>query len=161
MPSALDTQERNPPHEENVSKNMHAEPPSSSQIEDEYHAVATQATNLDLDDQNTDPDSSSKDADDTWSDEEAPFETVDENSEPQSAHSTATTPADVVQADQSKLTEAVKDADDATASNNSNPSPSQNEEDDEAATPRFQTYVKLHNDVRLPPNLPSPHTPFH
>jgi hypothetical protein len=53
----------------------------------------------------------------------------------------------------------VKDADNDTASKAANPESL--EEDDETNTPRFQTYVKLHNDVRLPPNLPSPHTPFH
>jgi hypothetical protein len=138
---------------------MHAEPPSSSQIEDEYHALAAQAAKLDLEDQNIDPDLSSKDADDTWSDEEAPSETVDENTEPQPAHATASTPTDSVQADQNKLTEAVKNPANATASQDTNPSPSQDEEDDETSTPRFQTYVKLHNDVRHPPKLSPLHPP--
>jgi hypothetical protein len=153
MPSTLEQQKQEPPphtsHEEGVTDTMHAEPPSSSQIEEEYHALATQAANLNLEDQDTNPEESIKDADDTWSDEEAPSETGEENSEPQSAHLTATAPTDSVHADQSKSTEDVKNAANATASKDTNPSPSQDEEDDENNTPRFQTYVKLHNDVRL------------
>jgi hypothetical protein len=94
-----------------------------------------------------------------WSDEEAPAETVDENSESHLAHAIATTPTDSVQADQSKSTEDEKNAANATASQNTNPSPSQDEEDDETNTPRFQTYVKLHNDVR--PSFKPPISPIH
>jgi hypothetical protein len=142
-----------PSHGANVSEKSHVEPPSSSQIEEEYHALATQTASLDLEDQDNTPELSSKDAEDTWSDEDAPSETVDENSESQSTLSTATAPTDGEQVDQSKPTEDVKDADDNTASKDANP---ESLEDDETNTPRFQTYVKLRNDVRLPRKLPFP-----
>jgi len=141
-------------HDTNVPDNTHVKPPSSSQIEEEYHALATQTASLDLEDQDNKPELSSKDAEDTWSDEEAPSETVDEKSESQPTHATATAPVDDVQVDQSKPTENVKDADDATASKDANLESL--EDDDETNTPRFQTYVKLHNDVRLPQKLPFP-----
>lgn len=152
MPSTLEHQDQDQPHCAcsshdtctDVSSNTHVEPPSPSQVEDEYHALATQAATLDLEDQDTDPVLSSKDADDTWSDEEAPSETAGENSEPQPAHVTATAPADDVQEDQSRATEDVKNADAAITSKDANPEPSQ---DDETNTPRFQPYIKLHNDV--------------
>lgn len=131
-------------HSENVSDNLHMEPPSSSQIEEEDHALATKTANLDLEDQDNDPNLSSKNAEDTWSDEEAPSETIDESSEPQPGHAIATAPTDSVQANQSKPTHDVKDAVDDTASKDTNP---ESLEDDETNTPRFQTYVKLHNDV--------------
>lgn len=163
MPSTLEQQKQDPSqcasHEESVSETMHAELPSSSRVETEHHALATQTANLDLEDQDTNPDLSSKDADDTWSDEEAPSETVDENTEPQAAHATATPAADSVQIDKSITTEAAKNAADATTSKLTNPSPSQDEDDDETNTPRFQTYVKLHNDVDLPPQ--TSHLPIH
>ena len=138
-------------HDPNVSDNIHVEPPSSSQVKDEYHALATQTANLDLEDQNHDPNLSNKNDKDTWSDEDAPLETHDENSEPLPAHATTTAPANSVQADQSKPTEDVKNADDATTSKDANPE----DEDDETNTPRFQTYVNLHNEVTLPSESPS------
>ena len=150
MTSTLKQQDQEQPHctcdshGTDVSSNIHAEPPSSSQKENEYHALAIQTATLDLEDQDTDPVLSSKDADDTWSDEEAPSETAGENSEPQPAHVTATAPADDVQEDQSRATEDVKNADAAITSKDANPEPSQ---DDETNTPRFQPYIKLHNDV--------------
>lgn len=165
MPSAVEKQEQDPPqhasHEEAVSKNMHVEPPSSSQIEEEYHALASKTADLDLEDQSADTTLSSKDANDTWSDEEAPSETIDENSEPQLAHTTSTAPTEGVQADQSKPTENMNNADNAAATRQTNPSASQDEDhDDETNTPRFQTYVKLHNEVRPTSSFPS-HTSFH
>lgn len=162
MASTLEPQEQDhshcacTSHNADVSSNTHVNPSCSSRAEDEYHALATHTANLDLKDQDTHLVLSSKDADDTWSDEEAPSETVDENSEPQPAHVTATAPANDVQEDRSKSTEDVKDADAAaaTTSKDANPEPSQ---DDETNTPRFQTYIKLHNDVSLASNPPPSH----
>ena len=147
MSSTIEQQEQDQQHcastsrDSNVSTNIPVEPPSSSQIEDEYHALASQTANLDLEDQDTDSMLSTKDDKDTWSDEDAPPETVDETSAPQRAHSTATVSSDAAQEDQSGSTEDVKAADDATTPKDANT------EDDETNTPRFETYVKLHNDV--------------
>jgi hypothetical protein len=157
MASTLEQQEQDQlhsastSHDANVSHNTHVEPPSSSQIEDEYHALAAQTANLDLKDQDIDPDVPSKDVDDTWSDEDAPTETTVEKTEPQAAQAIATAPADDVQVDQSKSTEDAKNADHCTASKDVNPETSQ---DDETITPRFETYVKLHNDVSFTSNKP-------
>ena len=125
--------------------------PSSSQVEDEYHALATQTAGLDLKDQDTNPDLASKDADDTWSDEEAPAENDDENSAPKLAHATATAPADSVQVDKSiTTTKDAKTADNPTSSSkDANVKPSEDDENDETSTPRFQTYIKLHDNVSL------------
>lgn len=136
-------------HQSNVADSIRVEPPSSSQVEAEYHTLATQTATLDLEDQDVEPNVSSKDDKDTWSDEDAPPETDDENSEPEPAHATATAPANSVQADQSKPKEDVKNADNAATSKDANP------EDDETNTPRFQTYVSLHNEVRIPFEFPS------
>jgi hypothetical protein len=147
MSSTIEQKEQGQQHrastsrDSNVSTNIPVEPPSSSQIKDEYHALASQTANLDLEDQDTDSILSTKDDKDTWSDEDAPPETVDENFEPQREHATATVSSDAAQEDQSNSTEDVKDADDATTPKDAN------DEDDETNTPRFETYVKLHNDV--------------
>lgn len=150
MASTLKQQDQEQPHractshDTDVSSNVQIEPPTPSQVEDEYHALATQTATLDLENQGTDPVLSNKDADDTWSDEEAPSDGVDEDSQPQHSHATAAAPTDDVQEDQSRATEDVKNADAAITSEDANPEPSQ---DDETNTPRFQTYIKLHNDV--------------
>lgn len=146
-------------HDTNVSSNVHAEPPPPSQVEDEYHALTTQTATLDFEDPDIDPGLSSKDADDTWSDEEAPSDEVEEDSQPHPAHATATAPADGTQEDQSKpTTDDNKDTTDATATEDANPKSSQ---DDETNTPRFQTYIKLHNDVSLASNPPPSHKDPH
>ena len=136
------------PHKSNVTDSIQVEPLSSSQVKDEYHALATQTATLDLEDQDDHHNLSNKDDKDTWSDEDAPPETDDENLEPQPEHATAATaPADGLQADQNKPTEDVKTADNATTPKDSIPE----DEDDETNTPRFQTYVNLHNEVRKHP----------
>ena len=150
MSSILEQPKQYPPqdactsHNPNVFGSNHGELPSPSQIENEYHALATQTANLGLEDQDDEPTLSSKDDKDTWSDEDAPPETIYENSEPQPMHATDTTLADGMQADQNKTSEDVKPADDATTPKDANP------KDDETNTPRFQTYVKLHNDASIP-----------
>ena len=153
MTSTLKQQDQEQPHfacdshGTDVSSNVHTDPPSPSQVKDEYHALASQTATLDLEDQDTDPGLPSKDGDDTWSDEEAPSDEVAEDSQPQPAHATATGPADGKQEDQSKpTTEDKKNTADATATEDADPESSQ---DDETNTPRFQTYIKLHNDVSL------------
>ena len=158
MSSTLGQHEQHPPHctcgsqDAKISDKTNVNMPSSSQIEDEYHALATQTADLDLKDQDTNPDLSSKDADDTWSDEEAPAEKDDENSDPKLAHATATAPADSVQVDKSIAT-TTKDAktvdNPTTSSKDANPKPSEDDDDDETSTPRFQTYIKLHDNVGL------------
>jgi len=157
MSSTLEQQEKgqqhsaSTPHKSNVTDSIQVEPLSSSQVKDEYHALATQTATLDSEDQDDDLDLSSKDDKDTWSDEDAPPETDDENSEPQPTQATATAPANSVRADQNKSTEDVKTADNATTPKHSNPE----DEDDETNTPHFQTYVNLHNEVTLPFKPPS------
>ena len=51
-----------------------------------------------------------------------------------------------MRADQSTPTEDVKNADNAATSKDAN----RQDEADETNTPRFQTYVNLHNEVRIP-----------
>ena len=157
MSSTLVQHEQHPPHctcgsqDAKISDKTNAKMPSSSQVEDEYHALATQTAGLDLKDQHTNPDLASKDADDTWSDEEAPAENDDENSAPKLAHATATAPADSVQVDKSiTTTKDAKTADNPTSSSkDANVKPSEDDENDETSTPRFQTYIKLHDNVSL------------
>ena len=151
MSSTLEQQEQSQQHraftshDADVSDTLQVKTPSFSQVKDEYHALTTQTANLDLEDQDDGPNLSSKDDKDTWSDEDAPSEADDENSEPQPAHATTTAPQDGMQADQNKSTEDVKNADDAATPKASNPE----DQDDETNTPRFQTYVNLHNEVSI------------
>jgi hypothetical protein len=127
-----------------VSDEIHVETPASEQKEDEGHDLASQTANLDLEDQETDPDISNNNATDTWSDEDAPCETTDEQAKTELERASAATPINAVEVDQSETVEGIKDAEDGTVSKSAN---TESEQDDETSTPRFETYVKLHNDV--------------
>jgi len=152
MTSTSEQQEPHPPHctcDSSVtdgSNNVHAETPASAQQEDEHHDLVGQTAKLDLEDQDPEPDMTSKSNIDTWSDEDAPPKAMDENADPGLATATTAGPMSAAQVDQSEATENVKDADDGTVPNTAHAG---SEQGDETDTPRFSTYVKLHNEVSI------------
>ena len=121
--------------------------PASEQKEGEEHDLVSQTANLDLKDPSTDLDISNNNATDTWSDEDAPSRDVDEETGAEVVRSPAATPMNAVDTDQDGATEGVNDSEDGTALPKAN---AETEQDDERHTPRFQTYLKIHNDVCFP-----------
>jgi hypothetical protein len=153
MSSARRQQEQDPKncacssHDHSVATNAHVKMPASEQKEDKEHDLVSQTANLDLKDQKTDLDISNNDATDTWSDEDAPSRDVDEEAGAEVVRSPAATPMNAVETDQEGAAKGVNDAEDGTALTKAN---TETEQDDEKDTPRFQTYLKLHNDASFP-----------
>ena len=152
MTSASEQQEPHPPHctcgslGADGSNNVDAETPASAQQVDEHDDLVGQTAKLDLEDQDPEPDITSKSNIDTWSDEDAPPKAMDENADPGLATATTAGPMSVAKVDQSKATENVKDAANGTVPKTAHAG---SEQGDETDTPRFSTYVKLHNEVSI------------
>lgn len=130
---------------------------SSTQKEDDEGDLKTQTASLVLKDPSGDSILSNETTDRTSSDETSTSKVIDENTSPKPLQATAVGPINNTQTYQGTTSDSAADTTgpkkDTAASPNQ---PNEDEDEDETSTPRFATYIKLHNDVRPPAHQPSP-----
>lgn len=141
-----------------ISGNIPTVALSSTQKEDDDGDLATQTASLGLKDPNGGSILSNETTDKTSPDETSTCKAIDENISPKPLHATAVAPINNTQTDQGTTSEVTADTagpkkDTATSPNQ--PNEDEDDDEDETSTPRFATYIKLHNDVRPPTHQPS------